>query len=694
MGRGRLRRSPRSSGPATSAASARTERSTSARRGSEDAARASGVSVATTRLLATYQHFLGTHWSVGAVAGLVLRGGGPRPVGRDAREFFPFHLEGQVSWWPSGAPARGRRTRAVRPAGRRARAGHSRFASVREDPSAPLPPSQLDNPSDRRSTSTRRRGRASPGWGGGIAASTSSSLLWRLAVEGDGLVPGVRDRSRSGGRRWLRPLKRSGLPDRSRRSSSWCAALATTQLLAVRELVSALFGEEVVILLVNATLFAAISLRTGSRLECGASAAPGRSRSSPDALHLSLPALPRHAFAWLAAHRWNGVAPLVVAVVLAVVLLAPLSTLLPRAVAGYAHRPGHAMELQRRARRVLARPRADAALLRPRIEVLLALHWALLAVIAGLALGARGLAVVAVPAMLLWPSIPARARAASNALYRDVHGRRSADVVFSVDSPYQRVEVVDSGTGRRRSISTASRNLNATYFSRSSNEYLAIVPARLARPSSTLVIGNGTLSLVAPLGALSNDLLTVEIDPVVIAAGERFFSPNAGRENRLAARRRRRQVVPREHDAVVRSDRRRRAEPAHVPGGLPPHTRVLRARSLTPHAARRRLRPSEPGDRLGALERLPLRSHQMAALAAELPEVLVVESDVADRAFAYASSKLPFHADDVRAFAPPSETRRLFLARPIPRPCARARAALIRSTSTPSIPCCAAGSSA
>ncbi|MBX3200512.1 MAG: hypothetical protein KF894_20410, partial [Labilithrix sp.] len=45
----------------------------------------------------------------------------------------------------------------------------------------------------------------------------------------------------------------------------------------------------------------------------------------------------------------------------------------------------------------------------------------------------------------------------------------------------------------------------------------------------------------------------------------------------------------------------------------------------------------------------------------ELPDLLVVESAVADRAFAYASRELPFRADDVRAVAPPSETRLVVL---------------------------------
>ena len=157
---------------------------------SEDAASASGLSVATTRLLATYQHSVGTHWSVGAVVGLVLRGGGPRPVGRDAREFFPFHLEGQLSWWPSGAPARGEGPSPFLLLGGGLAQIDSRFSlAVREDPRAPLPPSQLDNPERQTLDVYKKSGTGFVGLGGGIAASTSSSLLWRLALEAMGSFP-------------------------------------------------------------------------------------------------------------------------------------------------------------------------------------------------------------------------------------------------------------------------------------------------------------------------------------------------------------------------------------------------------------------------------------------------------------------------------------------------------------------------
>lgn len=438
------------------------------------------------------------------------------------------------------------------------------------------------------------------------------------------------------------------------------AALATTQLLAVRELVSGLFGEEVVILVVNAALFAAIS--------CGYWLAPRMRRLGRVAevafllgcaLHLSLPVLPRRGFAWLAAHRWNGVAPLVMAIGVAVALLAPLSTLLPRAVASYVDpvdgmRRSYSAELAG----FLLGLGLTQLCFGHGIEVLVALHWALLALVAGLALGARAFAIVALPAALLLPSLPSRARSANNALYRDVHGLRSADVVFSVDSPYQRVEVVDSGAGRRSLYLDGLENLNASDLALL-NEYLAVVPARITRPASALVIGNGTLSLVAPLAALSDELVTVEIDPVVVAAGARFFSPSAGRAGRTW------RLVEDDGKAFLASTSRVfDLIVVDVPSPLTFQEAFLHTREFYA-LVRSRLSPRGvvsvqlSGHRLGAIERSP--SRVTAALASELPDLLVVESAVADRAFAYASRELPFRADDVRAVAPPSETRLVVL---------------------------------
>ncbi|MBX3211315.1 MAG: hypothetical protein KF850_04720 [Labilithrix sp.] len=156
----------------------------------EDAARVSGASIATTRVLATYQHFLGAHWAAAATAGVVLRGGGPRSVGRDAQPFLPFHLEGQVSWWPTGAPARGEGPAAfVLLGGGLAQVDSKLSLTVREDPTAAPPPSQLDNPERQTLDVYKKTGTGFAAVGGGVAAATSRSLIWRFALEATAAFP-------------------------------------------------------------------------------------------------------------------------------------------------------------------------------------------------------------------------------------------------------------------------------------------------------------------------------------------------------------------------------------------------------------------------------------------------------------------------------------------------------------------------
>jgi hypothetical protein len=154
----------------------------------EDSAKARGIAVATTRILASYQHFLGTHWALAVLAGVVLRGGGPRPAGGSA--FFPFHLEGQLSWWPAGPPARGG---GLAPflllGGGLAQVDSKLSLDVREDPNAPLPPSQIDNPAHQTLDVYEKSGTGFGGFGGGIAVATSPTLLWRLALEGVASFP-------------------------------------------------------------------------------------------------------------------------------------------------------------------------------------------------------------------------------------------------------------------------------------------------------------------------------------------------------------------------------------------------------------------------------------------------------------------------------------------------------------------------
>ncbi len=106
-----------------------------------------GFQVATTRILGGYERFFGSRVALTGLAGVVVRGGGPTPVGRDAHAFLPIHLELDVGFWPWRPTVR---TGEVRPfvfaGGGLAQIDSSFVLTVHEDPDAPPAASQLDNP--------------------------------------------------------------------------------------------------------------------------------------------------------------------------------------------------------------------------------------------------------------------------------------------------------------------------------------------------------------------------------------------------------------------------------------------------------------------------------------------------------------------------------------------------------------------
>jgi len=103
--------------------------------------------------------------------------------------------------------------------------------------------------------------------------------------------------------------------------------------------------------------------------------------------------------------------------------------------------------------------------------------------------------------------------------------------VFAAESPYQYVRVVDQG-GQRFLLLNADRPfrsfnsvdgpgvLTGWYF-----DELALAPALVPNPRRVLVLGVGAGTVVETLRAAWPDLVIdgVELDPVVLEAGERFF---------------------------------------------------------------------------------------------------------------------------------------------------------------------------
>ncbi len=239
-------------------------------------------------------------------------------------------------------------------------------------------------------------------------------------------------------------------------------------------------------------------------------------------------------------------------------------------------------------------------------------------------------------------------------VYMYKHGISRARVLWSVDSTYQRVEVVDGPRGGRMLYLDGLRNLDARSLE-TLNHYLARVPARLRNPRHTLLLGNGTLSMVEELASLSDRLTSVEIDPAVVDAGARFFTPGKSLQKLtnwylyftdgkawLAA-------TDERYDLIV----------VDVPSPLTLGESYLHTKEFYQLCADRLVASGsvsvQLSGSLGNPKRTPARV--VAGLLAVFDEVVVVESHNADRSFAYASMGAFDSNDAIRAFRSPGETR-------------------------------------
>lgn len=149
-----------------------------------------GFLLATTRLTASYSHFVLRTLAVEGVFGWVVRGGGPRSVGEVARDFLPLHLEARAAYFPWGPPTRnsGLAPFIAASVGVAQTDGHFRVG-VREDTGAPRPASQLDNPDAQTLDVYVRRGTGFAGAGLGLVAALGHDVLLRAAATATGSFP-------------------------------------------------------------------------------------------------------------------------------------------------------------------------------------------------------------------------------------------------------------------------------------------------------------------------------------------------------------------------------------------------------------------------------------------------------------------------------------------------------------------------
>ena len=437
------------------------------------------------------------------------------------------------------------------------------------------------------------------------------------------------------------------------------AALSIAQFVMIRDFVSILYGEEVVIVLVTASFFLGLSagyllsLRLSRRMFEWLLAAAVF-------LHLTFPFSYRYIAAWLSREDASGYWFLVLLFLYALLFNTVFAVFLPRLITldgdegkseSQKLRVYYALELAGFMSGFFV---VVFSWVKP-FAFLMVPYWLILGVVLHLVLrrplltAAYGLA--ALPVILNLQQIDYGSTAL---LYRYKHHMRGATTLYSENSPYQKVEVLKDAGGGLHLYLDGLQNLNSTNLE-GLNYFIARVPAQLVRPKKALLIGNGTLSSVPKIYPYSGEVTSVELDPGVLEAGRRFFTP----PERLEGLERWSLHVDDGKHFLRHSAERYDLIIVDVPSPLTIQEAYLHSMEfyalIRDHLTEQGVVSVQLSGPLQKNDRTPARV--TAALRQVFPEVMAIYSARADRGFAYASMDLPFDGHQVRRAAHEYERR-------------------------------------
>ncbi len=438
------------------------------------------------------------------------------------------------------------------------------------------------------------------------------------------------------------------------------AGLAIVQFVLIRDFTTILYGEELVIVLVTAAFFLTLSL--GYRLALKPTGRVFRLLLALSLLaHLTLPHTYRHISAWGATWGMGGWGYGTILFLHALLFNAALAMFLPRTV--------HATGTDDRDRPDRIRIYYSAELLGFAAGLflisltwnhpepwLLPIHWTIL-----LLLGHRTVqkpaftALFAAGAVLATVLLPHLDPLGTARLYERKQRVRGAKILYSVDTPYQRVDILENHRGERLLYLDGLLNLNSTDLD-DFNHYLAVLPARLIWPRHALIIGNGTLSSVPKIAPYSGRITSVELDEGVLAGGTAFFT----NPSRLKKIENWQLVVDDGKHFLSRSREKYDLIIMDVPSPFTVQVGALHTREFYRLAKKRLTVNGVISVQLSGM--LQKNNHTPAQITAALRqvfgEVIVVGSFKGQRGFAYAGDRLPFTADRVR-HSPVAGERRL-----------------------------------
>jgi len=427
------------------------------------------------------------------------------------------------------------------------------------------------------------------------------------------------------------------------------AALVITQFAMLRDFVAILSGEEAVAILV--TVAFAVGLSVGYALAGALSERAFRRLFAASAgVHLTFPFSLRYIAAWIGAWELGEVWSVGLLVAYALLSNAALAAFVPRAIDRHEDGGGEVARLRLYYRVQIAGSMVGVVLValswnRP-AAVLLVPYWVVIGSILFLTVQRRGWTLAYAAAALTAVLFMGELERHSNALlYARKHAIGSAAVLYSVNTAYQKVEVVEDGEGTRH-LYLDGRQARRSTDLEVLDYFAAELPAALLRPRRVLLIGAGTLSCVPKVHPYAGQLTVLEPNDAVVEASRRFFT---ARERLRGLER---------WDLRVDDGRRflRRTTDLYdlVVVDVPAPRTMWEATFHSVEFFRLVLSRLSPrgvvavplGERLRRSE--GSAADIVAALAAVFEQVLVVNSVRADRGFAYASLHLRFGEAEIR----------------------------------------------
>lgn len=256
----------------------------------------------------------------------------------------------------------------------------------------------------------------------------------------------------------------------------------------------------------------------------------------------------------------------------------------------------------------------------------------------------RRVLAVGVPALLIYAlSYSAVSYHSAAFVYRWVHDWPEPSVLYSVNSPYQKVEVIQS-KGRRQLYLDGLRYYGGSRLTQF-NTFLSGTPAIAMQPEEVLIVGSGSMESVGNVSRYCKRVTTVELDRAVINASRIHFAD----VNHLDQMRNWELVIDDAKHFLGSTDRTFDLIIMDVPAPFAVQTGLLH--SVEFYAlAKSRLRPNgvlsvSLSGKLRKDRKTP--TTVTAALLRVFPEMLVINPRTAHKSFVFASEDLPFTKVDL-----------------------------------------------